>query len=257
MSRKITRSQTAERAADGFVVLSTDTPCPQDGLILAPAGWDLSRTSKVPLKMFYNHATSYGDEFPIGRWEDVQVKDGKLVGKPVFAAEEHPERAGVVAKLWDGGFLDDVSVSFRVNGKSLTGPVQVDGRDYMVSTSHELIECSIVGIGADQNAGKGRLEQAVSRGIITDAEAASITDAPESATEQITTEVERLREELETLRQENDRLRADHEQAAPPAAPEVVTAAEQRNAEPEKTRAQEIAEEFEREFKRQLGRLPD
>lgn len=264
MSKPTTRSFTAERAEGGFVVLSTDTPCPQDGLILAPNGWDLSRASKVPLKMFYNHATSWGDEFPIGRWEDVQVKDGKLVGRPVFAAEEHPERAGVIAKLWENGFLDDVSVSFRVNGKALTGPVNVDGRDYMVSTNHELLECSIVGIGADQNAGKGRLAEAVTRGIITREEADDFAPTAPAPTTDPHAEGENLRQELAdekaariAAEQEIARLRAKYEQVALPAAPAAVPAAQPENVEPEKSRAQEIAEETERVMRRLRGQLPD
>lgn len=236
--KTIKRSITHARAADGSVVLSTDTPCPQDGLILAPGGWDLSRFAKVPCKMFYNHAASWGEDLPIGRWDGLEVRDGKLCGTPVFAVEEY-DKAATVAKLWDGGFLDDVSVSFRVNGKALTGPVQVEGRDYMVSTSHELLECSIVGIGADQNAGKGRIAEAVTRGVITEEEAREFDEVTPGAepwraeNEELRTQVNTLREGLETLTATLDRLREEIARAATPAAPVDGTAAQRTTDEPE------------------------
>ena len=222
-------------------MLSTETPCPQDGLILAAAGWDLSRIREgVRLKMFYNHATWGPEDFPVGAWEDVQVRDKKLCGRPVFASEEHPERAGVLEKLWRGGFLDDVSVSFSVDSKALTGPVKgEDGREYMVSARHTLREASVVGIGADQEAGKGRLEDAVSRGVITRAEADAISPAapntdsstgivqhadpvnqdPHDEGEALRAELAAERSARQKVEEQLARLQASAQQAVPPATP--------------------------------------
>lgn len=167
-----TRHATAIRRSNGEVILSTERPCDQDGLILSADGWDLSRAAKVPVKLFFNHATHGPNDFPIGRWEGVRISGGELRGRPVFADKEDPARAGVIAKLWNGGFLDDVSVSFSVDQSRLSGPQrQPDGKTYQVSGRHVLIEASVVGIGADQGAGKGRLEEAVARGIVTRSEA--------------------------------------------------------------------------------------
>lgn len=265
---RLTRTFTAERAADGRVTLSTETPCAQDGLVLRADGWDFSRFAKVAPKMFYNHSTSGSEDFPIGRWEDVQVRDGKLTARPVFAAEEHPERAGVIAKLWQGGFLDDVSVSFRVDTAALGPAVKhEDGNTYRESGKHELLECSVVGIGADPNAGKGRMAEAVTRGVITADEAQSL-DAPEQTpapvaeadSERIArleTEVAELRRVLETQAERIDRLDTQREQAEPPAPPEAAPVEEERHIEPEKSREQEIAEVIAAVKRRQLGRLPD
>lgn len=235
--KTIRRTHTVERTEDGFVVLSTETPCPQDGLILPAGGWDLSRIREsVALKMFYGHDTW---AFPIGRWDDVQVRDNKLIGRPVFAADEDPGRAGIAAKLWDGGFLDDVSVSFSCDPKLMTGPIPGDdGRSYMVSGKHTLREASVVGIGADQNAGKGRLAEAVAAGAITRAEADAFAPDPNPQAPPAggrephgnvsdraadnsphAHEVHALRAALEAMRAELDRLREMIERAASPAAP--------------------------------------
>lgn len=217
------RSTTVERLADGFVVLSTEAPCDRDGLILSADGWDLSRWAKVPMKMAYNHDTY---DMPIGRWEDLQVRGKKLVAKPVFASDEDPARAGVIAKLWDGGFLDDTSISFRVDGTKLVGPVKVKGRDYMQSMSHAPFEASVVFMGADPNSGKGRIAEAVTRGIITEDEAHAfdpeVTPDAEPWREEnaeLRTQVETLTKGLETLTDALDRLREETARAAPPAAP--------------------------------------
>lgn len=265
---RLTRTFTAERADDGRVTLSTETPCPQDGLILLSGGWDLSRFDKVAPKMFYNHSTSGSQDFPIGRWEDVQIKDGKLVAKPVFAAEEHPERAGVIAKLWDGGFLDDVSVSFRVDTSALGAPVKAeDGRTYQVSGKHELLECSVVGIGADPNAGKGRMAEAVARGVITEEEAESMSEKKTDASDAtptvsyeefhaLKTEVEKLREGLETARADIDRLHEERKQAEPPAPPAAAPEPEIAAPAPE-DRMRELRAELERQIALKTGRIPD
>jgi hypothetical protein len=165
--------------------------------------------------MFYNHASF---DPPIGRWERVRVVGKRLVGRPVFASEEDPARAGMIERLWDGGFLDDVSVSYRVDSSALGERRKVAGVEYRESWSHELIECSIVCIGADPKAGKGRLAEAVSRGIITDAEARSLVpvDKPSPSSEipnHVIEDLHSMRSEqnkgMTELRAELDRLRSE------------------------------------------------
>lgn len=174
--KTIKRSFIAERAKDGSVVLATESPVPQDGLILKADNWDLSRGEKVPFKMFFNH-NSWSDP-PIGLWDNMRVKGKKLMGAPVFASEEDPGRAGLIERLWDAGFMDDVSVSFSVDleGAELK---KVGEREFTIPTKQTLHEVSIVGIGADQKAGKGRqfnevLTRAFEAGDITEEERAEL-----------------------------------------------------------------------------------
>ena len=169
MSMIIKRTLPKQMLDDGYVVLSTETPVDQDGLILKAEGWDLSR-GKPSFKMFYNHAFWGRDDTPIGRWDDVKVEGDLLVGKAVFASAEDPDRAARIERLWNNDFLDDISVTFAVDPDSLEAE-EVDGVEYQASRNHTLIEPSIVAIGADPEAGKGRLEEAVSRGLLTEDEA--------------------------------------------------------------------------------------
>ena len=180
MPRLIKRTLTKRVLDDGYVVLSTETPVDQDGLILKAEGWDLSR-GKPSFKMFYNHAFWGRDDTPIGRWDDVKVEGDLLVGKPVFASAEDPDRAARIERLWNNNFLDDISVTFSVDPDALEAE-EVDGKEYQASRNHTLIEPSIVAIGADQEAGKGRLEEAITRGIITEEEAKVLCLTDDDAT---------------------------------------------------------------------------
>lgn len=155
--KEFKREAIAERVADGWVTLSTETPIKQDGLILKSKNWDLSRGDKVAIKGFYDHGFHGGVATPIVKWPELRIKGKKLQGKPVFASDEDPGFAGKIQRLWDGGFLDDVSVSFSAD-LSDAREIEVDGYTYFVPKSQTLREASIVGIGADQNAGKGRSE---------------------------------------------------------------------------------------------------
>lgn len=222
MSMKtITRIGKAQRQDDGTVVLSTDTPCAQDGLALRLDGWDLGRAREGRVKASYNHHTNGPEDLPVALWENVRVEEGRgLVGDgPLFASEMYP-LAAIAEKMWrhDPPFLDDVSVTFKVNWDKL-GPEMVrDGVRYQESYEHELVEAAVVFLGADQNAGKGRLEEAVTRGVITADEAAAL-DAVRSLTtdnDELLRKVDELTRALEARDEELDRLRGELAARTPP-----------------------------------------
>lgn len=268
--KTFTRIGKAQRQSDGTVILSTDTPCAQDGLALRLDGWNLGRAREGRVKASYNHHTSGPEDLPVALWENVRVEDGRgLVGDgPLFASEMYP-LAAIAEKMWrhDPPFLDDVSVTFRVNYAKLGPEMKKDGVSYRESYEHELIEAAVVFLGADQNAGKGRFAEAVARGVITEEEAESMSEKKPDASDAtptvsyeefhaLKTEVEKLREGLETARADIDRLHEERTQAEPPAPPAAAPEPEIAEPAPE-DRMREFRAELERQIALRTGRIPD
>ena len=70
--------------------------------------FDLEAFSRNPVAP-WNHDYS---ETPVGRWEDVRVNDGQLMGLLRFDESELNERGRLVAHQYREGFLSAVSVGF-------------------------------------------------------------------------------------------------------------------------------------------------
>ena len=101
-------------------------------------GIDLSRFVKNPV-MLYNH----DPERVIGRWENMDIEDGRLTAVPVFDMED-PFAAEIARKV-EGGFLKGCSMGLMIKAMETRNGVDV-------ATSSVLLEASIVSIPADENA---------------------------------------------------------------------------------------------------------
>ncbi len=102
------------------------------------SGMDLSRFNSNPVMLYRHNA-----EDVIGRWENLRVEDGKLIGEPVFDIED--DTAKKVAGRVERGFLRGCSVGIIVS----------DMRDVggeWVATKTELMEASICSIPSDAGA---------------------------------------------------------------------------------------------------------
>lgn len=213
-----------ETKAHGMVVFSDETKDSAKDIV-RQSGWDLERFSKNPV-MLYGHNFS---GLPMGKWVDVEIRDSKLMGRPVFASDAHPE-AAALEKLYEQGFLVSTSVSFKpIEWKELDD----GGAEYM---KQELLEVSWVPVPANPNA----LSLAKQKNIITQEEVELLEGLEQKeckqveekaeneiekkfvAVEKATLEIEKslatLTDELDILKERLDRLEdksADDDPAAP------------------------------------------
>ena len=123
-------------------VLSDATP-DRMGDIIEPGGWDLKNFNKNPVALF-NHRS----DFPIGRWANLRVIDGKLRGHLQLAKKGTSARINEIISLVEQNILRAVSVGFV---PMTSEPITKNGSGMRFNTS-ELIETSLVSIPANPNA---------------------------------------------------------------------------------------------------------
>ena len=108
------------------------------GFILDMEKIDLKRFNSNPV-MLYNHRDL------VGKWEDIEIKDGKLYGTTDFIEDENEQLASVVANRVDKGYVRGASVGLHIKEV-----VQTEGSAPVVVA--EVMECSVVDIPSDANA---------------------------------------------------------------------------------------------------------
>ncbi len=123
-------------------ILSDATPDRYDDVILAD-GWDLRNFQKNPIALF-NH----NPDFPVGRWEGLNVKNGGLRGHLTMAPAGTSPRHDELRALVDAGILRAVSVGFRPVESKPRG----NGSSGLLYTNCELVETSLVSVPANPNA---------------------------------------------------------------------------------------------------------
>ena len=118
-------------------VLSDATP-DRYGDVVEAKGWDLTWFKQNPIALF-----GHDNAFPIGRWEDVRVEGGKLLGKLKMAAPGTSARIDELRSLVEQKILRAVSVGFK--------PVEVEpnGKRGMRFLKQELLETSLVSVPAN------------------------------------------------------------------------------------------------------------
>ena len=144
-----------ERSAEGVVhkthvsegsglefVLSDATP-DRMGDIIEQNGWDLGNFTKNPVALF-NHRS----DFPIGKWTNLRVIDGKLRGYLQLAKKGTSARINEIISLVEQNILRAVSVGFV---PKTSEPITKNGSGMRFNTS-ELVETSLVSIPANPNA---------------------------------------------------------------------------------------------------------
>jgi HK97 family phage prohead protease/HK97 family phage major capsid protein len=130
---------------DEFVL--SDGSVDRMGDVVDPSGWDLGRIKSDPVVLF-NHDRNQ----IVGRWSDVRVKDGKLVGKIVWTQSDKWPFAQYLRDLVREGILRTVSVGFKPTAKQ---PLHKDADPHhgpFRFTRQELLECSLVSVPANPNA---------------------------------------------------------------------------------------------------------
>lgn len=131
----------AEVEGSDEYVLSDET-VDRYGDVIKLSGWKLANFKRNPIVLF-NH----DNNFPIGRWENIGVRNGGLRAKFVPAARGTSARIDEINSLREQGILKATSVGF----KPLKAEPRAGGKglDY---TEAELLETSIVSVPANPNA---------------------------------------------------------------------------------------------------------
>jgi HK97 family phage prohead protease/HK97 family phage major capsid protein len=127
-------------------VLSDETP-DRMGEIITSTGWDLANFKKNPIALF-----AHRSDFPVGRWRDLRVDDGKLKGHLEMAPAGTSDRIDEVRKLVEAGILKAVSVGFRSTKKEVMDEKSDPYFGPFRYLSQELVECSLVSVPANPNA---------------------------------------------------------------------------------------------------------
>jgi HK97 family phage major capsid protein/HK97 family phage prohead protease len=136
----------AERIDGMNFVLSDETP-DRMGEVLTSTGWDLSNFKKNPIALF-----AHRSDFPVGRWRDLKVEDGRLRGKLEMAPAGTSARIDEVRKLVEAGILKAVSVGFKALRKEGMDEKSDPYFGPFRYLSQELVECSLVAVPANPNA---------------------------------------------------------------------------------------------------------
>ena len=123
-------------------VLSDATP-DRYGDVIDANGWVLDNFKKNPIALF-NHRS----DFPIGRWENLAIKDGALRGHLHMAPKGTSDRIDELRALIDAGILRAVSVGFMPIESKARSRTEM-GELYL---KQELVETSLVSVPANPNA---------------------------------------------------------------------------------------------------------
>jgi HK97 family phage prohead protease len=142
MEKIVFKAVASETSGDLEYVMS-DATVDRYGDIIDPAGWDLKNFRKNPIALF-----GHDSSFIVGRWKNVRVEAGKLLGKLELLEQGISSRLDEIRAAVEAGVLKTVSVGFRpVPGK--TEPLPNGGVKFLAA---ELVECSLVSVPANPNA---------------------------------------------------------------------------------------------------------
>lgn len=114
----------------------------RDGMVLPADAWDLTNYRSNPVVLIAHDMLS----LPIGRAVSVDQDSDGLIAEIEYDSED-PRAQDVMRKL-DGGFLNAVSVSFRVHEWASRG----NRNDPPTSANQELLEISNVAVPSDVGA---------------------------------------------------------------------------------------------------------
>jgi HK97 family phage major capsid protein/HK97 family phage prohead protease len=142
----------AQRAApppsgepDEFIL--SDGSIDRMGDVIEPAGWQLDKLKSDPPVLF-NHDRGQ----VVGRWTDIRVKEGKLIGKIVWVKSDKWPMAQYIRDLVREGILRTVSVGFQpLSRQPLTKEADPQHGPFRF-IKQSLLEASLVSVPANPNA---------------------------------------------------------------------------------------------------------
>ncbi len=116
-------------------------------------GIDMSDFEKNPVLLFNHERMSWGvDKYdgPIGRWDNVAVKSGKLYGDPVF--DEEDPKGKMISNKIEKNFIRAASIGFQIIELSEDKKYMLPGQTRPTVTKCKLVEVSVVDVPANKNA---------------------------------------------------------------------------------------------------------
>lgn len=114
------------------------------GDVIQADGWKLGNFKKNPIALF-GHDT----KFVVGQWKNVHVEGDQLLGE-LDLLEPVSERLREVVAAVDAGILRAVSVGFKpIKAEPIKQDDPFSGMRFL---EQELVECSLVAVGANPNA---------------------------------------------------------------------------------------------------------
>lgn len=129
-------------------ILLTDDSLNSYGFRVLSSGAKLDRFLKNPV-MLDTHST-WNLEDVIGKWKDIRRDENGLSAEPDFDMGD--ERAAALGGKYERGFLQAASIGFRILGTSEDPEDMLEGQTLPTVTKWELLEASLVPIGANGNA---------------------------------------------------------------------------------------------------------
>lgn len=132
----------AVAGGDGLEFVLSDGTVDRYGDIVDPEGWVLTNFKKNPIALF-----GHSSNFPIGKWSDLRVEAGKLIGKLTLAKRGTSYRIDELIGLVEQGILRAVSVGFRPIKSEPIDPERPYGPQKYVK--QELLETSLVSVPAN------------------------------------------------------------------------------------------------------------
>lgn len=126
----------------GLEFVLSDATVDRYGDVVEPDGWDLRNFKKNPIALF-----GHNSNFPIGKWIDLRVEGGKLLGKLQLAKRGTSYRLDELIGLVEQGILRAVSVGFRPLKAEPLNPEKPYGPQRYLKS--ELLETSLVSVPAN------------------------------------------------------------------------------------------------------------
>lgn len=138
----IVQRSATQSAGDPYEFVMSSDAVDRLGDIVEIDGLDLTAFQQNPIA-FWNH----NRDQPIGTWDNVRKKAGKLVGKLQLAAAGTSQLVDELRSFIEQRILKTVSIGFRV-----IEAADIKGSWGVRFTKSELLECSLVSIPANKDA---------------------------------------------------------------------------------------------------------
>lgn len=140
-TKSLLRKTSSAQLSGTFEFCMSDQTRDRHGDEIVASGWDLAEFKRNPIALA-NHDPS----FVIGKWTNIRVEGGRLLGHLQLAPEGTSQRIDEVSKLVRAGFLKSCSVGFiPIDYEELPS----GGRRYK---KQRLIECSVVSTPSNPSA---------------------------------------------------------------------------------------------------------
>ena len=143
MEIRVKQTAAAPPNGDPLEYVMSDGSVDRMGDVIEPEGWKLENFRQNPIALF-----GHNSNFPIGRWRDVGVSDGRLTGR-LELMEPVSERLREIHAAVKGGVLRAVSVGFHSHNFE---PLEGSKNGGLHFREQELVECSLVSVPANPNA---------------------------------------------------------------------------------------------------------